>query len=73
MPNGQTVDRIFDAFREMAHIDTDKGQSALALGIRDSSIDLSVKIKKKKDKEKITIYFPIPLNRPHSEHALRAA
>ena len=58
VPNGQTAERILDAVREMTHIDANKGKSALALGIRDSSIDLNVKIKKKKDKEKITIYFP---------------
>lgn len=58
VPNGKTAAKVFDAFREMTHIDTEKGKTALALGIRDSSIDLNVKIKRKKDHEKITIYFP---------------
>lgn len=56
---GQAVGRrIFDAFREMTHIDADKGKTALALGIRDSSIDLKVKIKKKNGGEIISLAFP---------------
>lgn len=56
---GKDVGReIFDAFREITHIDADKGKTALALGIRDSSIELNVKIKKKTRGEKITIAFP---------------
>lgn len=57
-PDDDTADRIFDAVREMTHIDTDKGKTAMALGIRDSSLDLNIKVKKSKDHEKITIYFP---------------
>lgn len=57
-PGSQTSGKIFNAFRELTHIETDKGKTALALGIRDSNLDLSVKIKKKKNHEKITIYFP---------------
>jgi hypothetical protein len=50
--------KIFDTFREMTHIDDRKGTSALALGIRDSSIELNVKVKKKTGGEKITVAFP---------------
>ncbi|MEE4112262.1 MAG: hypothetical protein V2I40_05560 [Desulfobacteraceae bacterium] len=50
--------KIFETFREMTHIDTDKGKTALALGIRDSSIELDVKIRKKEGTEKISIGFP---------------
>jgi hypothetical protein len=57
-PDGDTADRIFDAVREMTHIETDNGKTAMALGIRDSSLDLNIEIDKKKDHEKITIYFP---------------
>lgn len=57
-PGSQTSMKIFDAFRKMTHIETDKGKTALALGIRDSSLDLGLKIKREKDHEKITIYFP---------------
>jgi hypothetical protein len=50
--------KIFETFREMTHIDTDKGKTALALGIRDSSIELNVKIRMKDGTEKISIGFP---------------
>jgi hypothetical protein len=50
--------KIFETFREMTHIDTEKGKTALALGIRDSSIELNLKIKMKNGIEKISIGFP---------------
>jgi len=50
--------KIFETFRQMTHIDADKGKTTLALGIRDSSIDLHVKVKKKNGGEKIKIGFP---------------
>ena len=56
---GKIVGRkILDTLREMTHIDADKGSTALALGIRDSSIDLKVKVKDKSGGEKITVVFP---------------
>lgn len=57
-PGDAVGQKIVDAFREMTHIDTDKGKTALALGIRDSSIDLRIKIKNKHGGEKITLGFP---------------
>lgn len=50
--------KIVDTFRDITHIDADKGKTALALGIRDSSIDLKVNIKKKDGGHKITVAFP---------------
>ncbi len=56
---GSTVgSRIFDLFREITHIDDAKGKTSLALGIMDSSIELSVGIKEKDGKRKISIKFP---------------
>jgi hypothetical protein len=57
-PGNDVGRNIFNAFRQMTHIDADKGKTALALGIRDSSIELNVKIKKETGGEKITIAFP---------------
>ena len=57
-PGNDVGRQIFETFREMTHIDADKGKTDLALGIRDSSIDLKVKIKKKNGGEKISIGFP---------------
>ena len=57
-PGYDVARKIFEAFRDITHINADKGRTALALGIRDSSIDLNIKIKKKKGSNKITIAFP---------------
>jgi hypothetical protein len=57
-PGKAVADKIFSSVREITHIDGDKGKTKLALGIRDSSVELEVKIKVKKDRERITIEFP---------------
>lgn len=57
-PGNEVGQQVLETFREMTHIDADKGKTALALGIRDSSIDLNVKIKKKNGGEKVSIVFP---------------
>ena len=56
---GKTVgDTVFDAIRKITHIDGDKGKTSLAMGIMDSSIELSVGIKDKDGKRKVSIKFP---------------
>ena len=49
---------IFEAVKAMTHIEGDTGETALALGIRDSSLALQVKIVKEDQEEKVTIEFP---------------
>ena len=49
---------VFKAIREITHIQGEKGKTQLALGIRDSSLDLHVKLKEKKDKRELDIAFP---------------
>lgn len=56
---GQGVgNQVFEAVREITHIDGTMGDTALALGIRDSSIDLNFNILEEVGKETITIAFP---------------
>ena len=56
---GETVaGHIFEAIREITHIESAKGKSQLALGIRDSSLDLEISTKEKDDYKKMTIKFP---------------
>jgi hypothetical protein len=45
-PEKDVGQKIFHNFRQMTHTDTAKGRTAVALGIRYSSIVLNVKIKK---------------------------
>jgi hypothetical protein len=57
-PGAEVGKKIVDAVREITHIEEDKGQTPLSLGIRNDSIALDIKFKVKEDKEKITIKFP---------------
>ncbi len=57
-PGSSVGSRIFDIFREITHIEDAKGKTSLALGIMDSSVELSLGIKEKKGRRKITIKFP---------------
>jgi hypothetical protein len=57
-PGPEVGEEIIQAVRDITHIEGDKGKTALALGIRDSSIDLKVKIKSKDNAQKVTIKFP---------------
>ena len=57
-PEPEVAEKIIDAMSGITHIEGDEGKTRLALGIRDSSIDLTVKMKKKGDEKKVTIKFP---------------
>lgn len=57
-PGADVAGNIFEVVREITHIESAKGKTKLALGIRDSSLDLSVSIKDKDDYKKISIKFP---------------
>lgn len=56
---GQGVgDHIFEAVKAITHIEGEKGKSRLAMGVRDSSLDLDISVKNKDDYKKISIKFP---------------
>lgn len=57
-PGSDVASNIFEAVREVTHIEGNKGKTTLALGMRDSSLDLEVKVKEKDDGKKISIKFP---------------
>ena len=57
-PGDDVGEGIFEAVRAMTHIEGDRGDTALALGIRDSSLNLQVKLQKEGNDEKVTIDFP---------------
>ena len=57
-PGGEVGRRIFDAVKEVTHIDKDEGEIPLALGVRDSSLDLKVVLEKDGGTESVTIEFP---------------
>src|SRR5512135_1027676 len=56
---GPTIgEKIIQTLRGITHLEGDKGKSPLALGVRDSSIELTVKVKKDKNGESVTLKFP---------------
>ncbi|RJQ56387.1 MAG: hypothetical protein C4530_14680 [Desulfobacteraceae bacterium] len=57
-PGPEVGRKVFEAVREITHIEGDKGKLPLSLGIRDSSIELKIKIESKKDRESVTLKFP---------------
>jgi hypothetical protein len=57
-PGSEIAEKIIEAVTGITHIEGDKGKTPLALGIRNSSIDLKIKMKKKDGGKKITIKFP---------------
>jgi hypothetical protein len=50
--------KVFDVIKEITHIDGDKGQVPVAIGIRDSSIELDMKLDRKGAEEEIVLIFP---------------
>jgi len=57
-PGSEIGGKIMDAVREITHIEGGKGETPLALGIREDSIELGIKMKAKDEGEKVTIKFP---------------
>jgi hypothetical protein len=57
-PGREIGGKIIEAAREITHLESDKAKSPLALGIRDSSIEIEIKVKKDEKGEKLTIKFP---------------
>lgn len=56
---GATVGRkVLQAAREITHLEGAKGKLPLALGIRDSSVELRVEVKSKDGQDRVTIKFP---------------
>ncbi len=57
-PGSKIGKKIMRTVREITHIDTGKGKSPLALGIREDSIELKIKMKSKDKGERVTLTFP---------------
>lgn len=56
-PGPDVADRIFEAVREMIHIEDKKGKSEFALGLGDSNLDLKISVKEKDDYKQVSIKF----------------
>lgn len=57
-PGKAVGEKIFESLREITHIEGEKGKLNLALGVRDSSVELRIKLKSDEERKKLTIAFP---------------
>lgn len=57
-PGLEIGEKIIESVRGITHLEGEKGETPLAIGVRDGSIELKIKVKKKDDTESITIKFP---------------
>lgn len=58
-PGSEVGEKVFDAVREITHIEKKKGKTALALGFRNNSLELNVKTKTKGEEKMVEISFPL--------------
>jgi hypothetical protein len=56
-PDREIGRKVIEATRQITHIEEKKGEIPLAIGIRDSSIEILVKIKEEDGKERVTLKF----------------
>jgi hypothetical protein len=57
-PGPEIGNKIFEAVRGITHIEGAEGETVLALGIKDSSLDLKVNLKSDNGGEEVSISFP---------------
>ncbi|MEW6664430.1 MAG: hypothetical protein AB1512_04310 [Thermodesulfobacteriota bacterium] len=57
-PGPGVGEKIIQSLRSMAHVERDKVDFPLSLGIRDGSIGLRLKMKRDKEGERATLKFP---------------
>ena len=57
-PGGDVGRKIFEAVKGITHIEEEEGEMPLAVGVRDSSLDLKLKVEKEGGSESVTIEFP---------------
>jgi hypothetical protein len=56
-PGSDIGKNAIKALRDITHIEGEKGELPLALGIRDSSLEVKVKVKQQENTESITLEF----------------
>ncbi len=56
-PGSEVAEKIIESLIGITHLEGGEGKTQLALGIRDSSIDLTIKMKSKDGGKKVTIKF----------------
>jgi hypothetical protein len=57
-PGSDVGSRIFDLVKRLAHFDGDEGTTPLAVGIRDSSLEIGLSSAREDDGRVVTLRFP---------------
>ena len=57
-PSAVVVDKVFQIMREILHIDEDKGEMDLSLGLRTGEVNVHVKVKGQGDQQSLKVKFP---------------
>ncbi len=57
-PGSEVGEKIIEAIQGITHLEGNKGKTPLALGIRDSSVEVNIKMKRDEDGEVVTLKFP---------------
>ena len=58
IPSGLVLDKVFQVMREILHIEEDKGEMDLSLGLRTGEVNVHVKIKGEGNRQSLKIKFP---------------
>jgi hypothetical protein len=57
-PSAVVADKVFQIMREILHIDEEKGEMDLSLGLRTGEVNVHVKVKGQGDKQSLKIKLP---------------
>ncbi len=57
-PSGVMADKIFSVARSMVHLDKDQGKIPFSLGLRNSSLEISLEFARKAGEESLVLVFP---------------
>ena len=57
-PSVALFDKMAEIVRAILHIDEDKGELPLSLGLRSGAVDIQVKVKRKEGQETLKMKFP---------------
>ncbi len=57
-PGTEVGNEVFEVIKGITHLEGEEGQLPLALGIRDSSLEINVRRDREGDSETVTIEFP---------------
>ncbi len=58
VPSAAVLNKIFEIMRAILHIEEDKGEMALSLGLRSGEVNVTVKMEKEEGKQSMKIKFP---------------